>query len=151
MIERVSFNGTTFNQLPFKFEAGTPNIAGAIGLAAAVDYLTTLDRTAIEAHERAVIDYALARAADCKDIKVIGNPTQRVCLLSFLLEGSHPHDVGTLLDHQGIAVRTGHHCTQPVMDQFAIPGTVRASFSIYNTLEEVDRLFDGLDKVRTFL
>lgn len=151
MIESVSFDGTTYNQLPFKFEAGTPNIAGAIGLSAAIDYLNNLDRTAAEQHETDLLHYAHDKAAQVDGLKVIGQAQHKAGVLSFLIEGSHPADVGTLLDQQGIAVRTGNHCAQPIMDQYGIPGTVRASFSLYNTRAEVDRLFEALDKVKQFL
>jgi cysteine desulfurase/selenocysteine lyase len=151
MIESVSFSGTTYNQLPYKFEAGTPDIAGAIGLAAAIDYLQGLNRAAAAAHEGELLQHALSLAADLPGFKLIGRAQHKTSVLSFLLEGAHPADVGMLLDQQGIAVRTGHHCTQPIMDQLGIPGTVRASFSIYNTHDEVERLFDGLRKAQTFL
>lgn len=151
MIETVSFEASTWNQLPYKFEAGTPNIAGAIGLAAAIKWLDQQDRPALAAHEDALLAHATERALACDGLKIIGTATSKVSVLSFLLDGGHPADVGMLLDKQGIAVRTGHHCTMPLMDTLGIPGTVRASFSIYNTLEEVDRLFEGLEKVKTFL
>ncbi|MGI9284626.1 MAG: aminotransferase class V-fold PLP-dependent enzyme [Pseudomonadales bacterium] len=151
MIESVSFAGTTYNQLPYKFEAGTPDIAGAIGLAAAIDYLNALDRVAAAAHEVKLLDHALQLGEALPGFQLIGRAPDKTGVLSFLLEGGHPHDVGTLLDQQGVAVRTGHHCAQPIMDQLGIPGTVRASFSIYNTHEEVERLFTALKKVQTFL
>lgn len=151
MIEVVSFEKSTWNQLPYKFEAGTPNIAGAIGLGAAVEWLGSLDRTALHAHEQAVLHAAESRAAEFPGLKRIGTAPSKESVMSFLLDGAHPNDVGQLLDQQGIAVRTGHHCTMPLMDGFGIPGTVRASFSIYNTLEEVDALFTGLEKVKQFL
>ncbi len=151
MIESVSFEGTTYNQLPYKFEAGTPDIAGAVGLAAAIDYLGTLDRVAAAAHEMQLLEHSLSLAVDFPGFELIGKARDKTSVLSFLLQGTHPHDVGTLLDQQGIAVRTGHHCTQPIMDLLSIPGTVRASFSIYNTHQEVESLFAALHKVRTFL
>ncbi|MFY9180218.1 MAG: cysteine desulfurase [Venatoribacter sp.] len=151
MIERVSFAGTTFNGLPFKFEAGTPNIAGAIGLAAAMDYLNNLDRAAISEHEHRLIARAHELAKQIGGVQIIGEAANKASVFSFLLEGAHPADVGTLLDQQGIAVRTGHHCAMPIMDQFDIPGTARASFTFYNTLEEVDALFKGIEKAKTFL
>ncbi len=150
MIEHVSFSKTTYNGLPYKFEAGTPNIAGAIGLAAAVDYLHSLDRVALAAHEDALLAHANQRAAQIGGIRIIGNARHKASVFGFILEGTHPADVGTLLDQQGIAVRTGHHCAMPVMEQFKVPGTVRASFSFYNTLE-VDALFNGLEKAKLFL
>ena len=151
MIETVSFTGTTYNQLPYKFEAGTPDIAGAIGLAAAIDYLNNLDRTALAAHEDALLAYATEKAKAVPGLKIIGMAPSKVAVLGFVLEGTHPSDVGMLLDQQGIAVRTGHHCAQPLMQQYGIPGTVRASFSFYNTFEDVDRLFAALEKVRNML
>ncbi len=149
MIETVSFDGTTFAGLPFRFEAGTPNIAGAIGLGAAIDYVESLDRTAAAAHETALLGLALELADGMEGLRRIGTPVHAAGIFSFLLEGTHPSDVGLLLDQQGIAVRTGHHCAQPLMDRFGIPGTVRASFSIYNTVEDVHRLFEGLHKARS--
>ncbi|MCL5042904.1 MAG: cysteine desulfurase [Gammaproteobacteria bacterium] len=151
MIETVSFAGSTWNQLPWKFEAGTPDIAGVIGFGAAIDYVQALDRAAAEAHELDLLHYAESRAREVPGLRLIGTSADKVAVMSFLLEGAHPADVGTLLDQQGVAVRTGHHCAQPIMDQFAIPGTVRASFSIYNTRADVDRLFVALEKVRQFL
>lgn len=151
MIETVSFSGTTFNQLPYKFEAGTPDIAGAIGLAAAIDYLNTLDRTALAAHEDALLAYATEKALAVPGLKIIGTAKSKAAVLGFVIEGTHPSDIGMLLDQQGIAVRTGHHCAQPLMQQFGTQGTVRASFSFYNTFEEIDRLFVALDKVRQLL
>jgi cysteine desulfurase/selenocysteine lyase len=151
MIETVSFSGTTFNQLPYKFEAGTPDIAGAIGLAAAIDYLNTLDRTALAVHEDALLAYATEKALAVPGLKIIGTAKSKAAVLGFVIEGTHPSDIGMLLDQQGIAVRTGHHCAQPLMQQFGTQGTVRASFSFYNTFEEIDRLFVALDKVRQLL
>ncbi len=151
MIKTVSFDGTTFNDLPFKFEAGTPNIGGAIGLAAAADYLQGLDRAALAAHETALMQYAHDKAAAFEGLKRIGCANSIAGAFSFLLEGVHPADVGMLLDQQGIAVRTGDHCAQPIMKQFGIPGTVRASFALYNTTEDIDALFAGLEKAKTFL
>lgn len=151
MIETVSFSGTTFNQLPYKFEAGTPNIAGAIGLGAAIDYLNSIDRTAAAEHEQALLNYAEEKARATAGLKLVGTAAHKTSVMSFLLEGAHPADVGVLLDKQGIAVRTGNHCAQPIMDQYGIPGTVRASFSFYNTFAEVDRLFAAIEKAKTFL
>jgi cysteine desulfurase/selenocysteine lyase len=151
MIETVSFAGTTFNQLPYKFEAGTPDIAGAIGMGAAIDYLNAIDRVAAAEHEQALLNYAEEKARATPGLKLIGTAAHKTSVMSFLLEGAHPADVGVLLDKQGIAVRTGNHCAQPIMDQFGIPGTVRASFSFYNTFEEVDRLFAAIEKAKTFL
>lgn len=151
MIESVSFAGTTFNQLPYKFEAGTPDIAGVIGLGAAVDYLESLDRAGAARHEQALLAYAQKKALAVSGLRLIGTASHKASVLSFVLEGVHPADLGTLLDQQGIAVRTGNHCAQPIMDQYCIPGTVRASFSFYNTFEEIDRLFAALEKAKQFL
>ncbi len=148
MIETVSFAGTTFNTLPFKFEAGTPNIAGVIGLGAAIDYLGSIDREAAAAHEMALLDYTLEQAADIPAIRRIGEPQSAAGIFSFLLEGCHPSDLGMLLDQQGIAVRTGHHCAQPLMELYGVPGTARASYSIYNTRDDVDALFAGIRKAQ---
>ena len=151
MIEKVSFSGTTYQGLPFKFESGTPNISGAIGLNAALKYLMALDRDAIATHEDALLKHAHERATKCEGMKLIGTAENKAGVMSFLLDGAHPADIGMLLDQQGVAVRTGHHCAMPIMDQFEIPGTARASFSIYNTIEEVDALFDAIEKVKMFL
>lgn len=151
MIETVSFAGTTFNQLPYKFEAGTPDIAGAIGFGAAIDYLNSIDRKAAAAHEQALLAYAEEKARATSGIKLIGTSATKASVMSFILEGAHPADVGVLLDKQGIAVRTGNHCAQPIMDQYGIPGTVRASFCFYNTFAEVDSLFAAIEKAKTFL
>ncbi len=148
MIDQVGFPTTTFASLPFKFEAGTPNISGAIGLAAAVDYLGTIDRQAAAQHEAALLARTVELAAEVAGLRRVGSPAHAVGIFSFLLEGTHPSDVGMLLDQQGIAVRTGHHCTQPLMERLGIPGTVRASFSIYNTQEDVTRLFEGIHKAK---
>jgi len=151
MISRVTFARTTYNELPHKFEAGTPHIAGVIGLGAAVNYLNGLDREVLARHEDALLAYAQAQADEFEGLTRIGTAAHKAGVMSFLLQGGHPHDVGTLLDQQGIAVRTGHHCAMPIMDQYCIPGTVRASFSFYNTPQEVDALFHALRKVSTFL
>jgi len=148
MIERVAFPTTTFNVPPFKFEAGTPNIAGAIGLAAAIDYLGRLDRQAVMEHEAALLARTLELAEGVEGLRRVGTPAHSAGIFSFLLEGTHPSDVGMLLDQQGIAVRTGHHCAQPLMERLGIPGTVRASYSIYNTQEDVSRLFEGIHKAK---
>jgi cysteine desulfurase/selenocysteine lyase len=148
MIERVSFSGTTYNQLPYKFEAGTPPICEAIGLKAAIDYINTKDRTQIEAHEQALLSRAEELAKDLPGMRIIGTSNNKVPVMSFLIEGLHPSDIGTLLDQQGIGIRTGHHCAMPLMERFDIPGTARASFAFYNTLEEVDTLFTALAKIQ---
>ncbi len=147
MISSVTFEKTTYNILPYKFEAGTPNIAGAIGLGVAVDYMRSLGIENIEAHEDNLLSYATERLSAIPGLRVIGTAREKAAVLSFTLEGVHPHDVGTVLDREGVAVRTGHHCAQPVMDFFKIPATSRASFGLYNTREEVDVLAAGLGKV----
>jgi cysteine desulfurase/selenocysteine lyase len=149
MIETVSFEGTTFNTLPFKFEAGTPNIAGVIGLGAAIDYLNALDRQAAAAHEVALLEHTLELAKDIEGLRRVGSPNHAAGIFSFLLEGTHPSDLGMLLDQQGIAVRTGHHCAQPLMDFYGVPGTARASYSIYNTHADVEALFAGIRKAKS--
>lgn len=148
MIEKVSFKGTTYNQLPYKFEAGTPPICEAIGLKAAIDYLNQQDRQALESHEQALLKRAEELAKDIPGMRIIGTATNKVPVLSFLIEGLHPSDIGTLLDQQGIGIRTGHHCAMPLMEHFCIPGTARASFAFYNTLEEVEKLFAALAKIQ---
>ena len=151
MIESVSFEGTTYNQLPYKFEAGTPNIAGAIGLGAAIDYLSQFNRDALLEHETDLLHYAHQKAKEDSDLILVGNAEDKTGVMSFLMDGTHPSDIGMLLDQQGVAVRTGNHCAQPIMDQFGIPGTVRASFSFYNTRQDIDRLFEALTEVKQFL
>lgn len=146
MIDSCSFSGTTYNILPFKFEAGTPNIAGAIGFAAAVDYLNSIDRVAAQTHETALLAKATELAEAFDGLTIVGQANNKAGVLSFLLAGAHPADIGFMLDKQGIAIRTGNHCAQPIMDQFGIPGTARASFSIYNTEQEVEQLFAALNK-----
>ncbi len=148
MIDRVSFEGTTFNELPFKFEAGTPNIAGAIGLAAAIDYLDGIDRVAAAQHEQGLLEATLAGCEAIAGLRRIGSPTNCAGVFSFVMDGCHPSDVGMLLNEQGIAVRTGHHCAQPLMDRLGVPGTVRASFSMYNTEEDVRSLIAGIRRVQ---
>lgn len=151
MIETVTFEHSTWNQLPYKFEAGTPDIAGAIALGTALEWLAQQDRAALAAHEQALLKHATERAQQMGNIRLIGTAPNKVGVMSFLMKGAHPNDVGTLLDQQGIAVRTGHHCTMPLMQTLNIPGTVRASFAPYNTHDEVDALFVALDKVASFL
>ena len=148
MIDTVTFAGTSYAGLPFRFEAGTPHIAGAIGLAAAIDYLAGIDRIAAAAHEEALLAAALEGAAAIPGLTRVGAPGRCAGIFSFLLEGCHPSDVGMLLDEQGIAVRTGHHCAQPLMARFDVPGTVRASFSMYNTFDDVERLLDALQRAQ---
>jgi len=149
MIETVSFSGTTYNVLPFKFEAGTPDIAGVIGLAAAIKYLQGLDRDAAAVHEMMLLDYTLELAKDIEGLSRVGAPKQAAGIFSFLLDGTHPSDIGMLLDQQGIAVRTGHHCAQPLMARFGVPGTARASYTIYNTRGDVEALFAGIRKAKS--
>jgi cysteine desulfurase/selenocysteine lyase len=151
MIKTVTFEKTTYNELPFKFEAGTPDMSGAIGLGAALDYVNSIGIGRIQQAEAALMGYALDVLSAVPSLRFIGEARHRAGAISFLLGNHHPFDVGELLDKQGIAVRTGHHCTQPVMDRLGIPGTVRASFSIYNTPEEVDRLAAGLVKAGKIL
>jgi cysteine desulfurase/selenocysteine lyase len=151
MIESVSFAGTTYNQLPYKFEAGTPNIAGAIGLAAAVDFLRSFDRVQADLHEQQLLNSAQQQLQALGGYPLVGASANRAAVLSFTCDFAHPQDVGMILDQQGVAVRTGNHCAQPIMDQFGIPGTVRASFSLYNTAGDVDKLMAALSKAKMFL
>ncbi|MFZ2507277.1 MAG: aminotransferase class V-fold PLP-dependent enzyme, partial [Steroidobacteraceae bacterium] len=144
MILSVSFAGTTYNHLPHRFEAGTPNIAGAVGLGAAIDYLEAIGMEHIGAHERDLLGYATARLSDIPGLEIIGTAPDKSSVVSFTIPGIHPHDLGTVLDSQGIAVRTGHHCAMPVMEFFGVPATTRASFGIYNTRAEIDALHDAL-------
>ena len=146
MILSVSFEKTEYNVLPYKFEAGTPHIAGVIGLGAAVDYLEALGPAAVAAHEDRLLAYAVERLARTPGVRFIGTPERRASLVSFVLDGVHAHDVGTILDQEGVAVRAGHHCAMPVMERYRVPATVRASFACYNTETEVDALADGLEK-----
>ena len=150
MIASVTFEKTLYNHVPYKFEAGTPNMAGVVGLGAAIDYLATFDREAALAHEDAVLAYATEQVRQMPGARIIGEARHKTGVLSFLLEGVHPHDAGTILDQQGVAVRTGQHCAQPVMDRYCIPATIRASLGIYNTHEDIDALVSGLNKVREY-
>lgn len=147
MIASVTFENTVYNHLPYKFEAGTPNIAGAIGLGAALQYLQRLDWTAIQSHEHDLLEYGTRRLADVPGLRLIGTAEQKTAILSFILDDVHPHDIGTILDQQGIAIRTGHHCAQPLMDRFAVPATARASLALYNTRQDLDALVDALHEV----
>ncbi|MEJ2505324.1 MAG: cysteine desulfurase [Ignavibacteriaceae bacterium] len=147
MISKVTFEKTTYNELPHKFEAGTPNIAGAIGLGEAIDYVSRIGIGNISLHEKELLDYATEAVQSVPGLKIIGTASEKVSVLSFVLDDVHPHDIGTFLDFEGIAIRTGHHCTQPVMDRFKIPATSRASFAMYNTTEEIDVLVNGLNKI----
>ena len=140
MIRTVSFEGTTYADPPNRFEAGTPNIEGAAGLAAALDYLSALDRRAVAAHEHALVEHASEALGALPGVRLIGTAPEREAIVSFTVEGIHPHDVGTILDGRGVAVRAGHHCAQPVMKRFGVPATARASFALYNTHAEVEAL-----------
>ena len=148
MIRKVTFQGTTYNDLPYKFEAGTPDYVGSIALGVALDYVRGIGMEQIAAYESELCSYALKRLADIPGMRFIGNSPYRSGVISFLVGQIHPSDMGTLLDRLGIAVRTGHHCAEPLMDRFGIPGTVRASFSFYNTRSEIDTLFEGIERVR---
>ena len=148
MIRTVSMSGATYNDLPYKFEAGTPHIAGVIALGAAVDYVNRLDFAQAARHETALLDYANEQAAEIKGLRLIGTAEAKTSILSFTLEGIHPHDIGTILDDEGIAIRAGHHCAMPVMERFGIPATARASFAFYNSHAEVDALMRALDKCK---
>ena len=151
MVERVRIEATTYAALPFKFEAGTPNVAGAIGLAAAVDYLDALDWAGLQAAEAELLRYATSTLQQIEKLRIVGVAPRKGPVLSFLVDGAHPHDVGTLLDQQGVAVRTGHHCAMPLMDRLGVPGTVRASFALYNDAADVDRLAEAVRKACAML
>lgn len=146
MIKTVTFEKTTYNELPHKFEAGTPNIAGGIGLGVAIDYIQSVGFDFIQEQEKELLEYATQELLKIDGLKIIGEAANKTCVISFIVEGVHPFDLGTIVDKMGVAVRTGHHCTQPLMDFFEIPGTTRASFSFYNTLEEVDLLVEALNR-----
>jgi len=148
MISSVSFEKTTYNRIPFRFEAGTPNIAGSVGLGATVDYLTEIGMDRIGAYEEELLDYGTEALRGIPGLKIVGEASHKASVLSFVLDGIHPHDIGTILDQQGIAIRTGHHCAQPVMDRFGVPATARASLALYNTRADIDRLVEGLHGVR---
>jgi len=148
MISSVTFEKTVYNKVPYKFEAGTPHMAGAVGLRAAIEYLDKLGLDAIAAYEHALLSYATDRVSALPGVRLIGTARQRAGVLSFVMDGVHPHDIGTILDQEGIAIRTGHHCAQPVMKRFGVDATARASISFYNTKEEIDRLVGGIEKVR---
>jgi cysteine desulfurase / selenocysteine lyase len=147
MISSVTFEESKWNVLPYKFEAGTPHIEGAVALGAAVDYISAIGMTRIEAHERELLAYGTESLRTVPGLTLVGTAPKKASILSFVMEGVHPHDVGTIVDRQGVAIRTGHHCAQPVMDRFGIPGTARASLALYNTREEIDRLVDALRQV----
>jgi cysteine desulfurase / selenocysteine lyase len=148
MIRTVTLTGSTWNEIPYKFEAGTPDIAGAVGLGAALEWLLALDARAVRAHEETVVAHAVERLSETPGVRLVGRASERAGAVSFVLEGVHPHDVGTVLDQEGVAIRTGHHCAQPVMERFAVPATARASFALYNTEDEVDVLVRALERVR---
>jgi len=147
MIRSVTFQETLYNDLPYKFEAGTPNIAGAIGLGVAIDYVSNIGLDRISAWEHELLEYGTECLSSIEGLRLIGTAENKAAILSFVMDKAHPHDIGTILDSQGIAVRTGHHCAQPLMDRFGIPATARASLSFYNTKEEVDILVKGIDRV----
>jgi cysteine desulfurase/selenocysteine lyase len=148
MIRSVTFEKTEYNDLPYKFEAGTPNIAGAIGFGAAIDYVEGVGIGAIAAYEDALLDYATRRVEAIPGLRIVGTAAHKAAIVSFTLAGVHAHDVGTILDNEGIAVRAGHHCAMPVMERFGISGTARASFALYNTIEEIDALATGIERVQ---
>jgi len=148
MILEVSFDGTTFNELPYKFEAGTPNISGVVGLGAAVDYLQSVGLPNIEKHEQQLLEYMTARLEEVDGIRLIGTAADKASVQSFMVDDIHPHDLGTILDHQGVAIRNGHHCAMPVMDFFDVPGTARASLALYNNADDIDRLVAAIIKAR---
>ncbi len=148
MILEVHLDRTVYNELPYKFEAGTPNVSGVVGFGAAVDFLEGIGLDRVAAHEAELLDYLTSRLGELDDVRLIGTAEHKASVQSFMLGDVHPHDVGTILDHQGVAIRTGHHCAMPVMDRFGVPGTARASLGVYNTTADVDRLVDALDKAR---
>ena len=148
MISSVTFERSAWNVLPYKFEAGTPHIAGAIALHAALDYLTSAGLDAVSAYERQLLDYGTAALQDVPGLRIIGTAPEKASILSFVMDGVHPHDIGTIVDREGVAIRTGHHCAQPVMERFGVPATARASLAMYNTREELDVLVRALHRVR---
>ena len=151
MIKNVTFEKTTYNDLPYKFEAGTPNIADVIAFKEAIAFIQDIGKETIGAYEQDLSQYATKKLSALPWVKLVGTSPQKVSLQSFIIEGIHPFDIGQMLDARGIAVRTGHHCTQPLMDGFGIEGTVRASFAIYNTKEEIDLLVESLDRIIKFM
>ncbi|HLW13332.1 MAG TPA: aminotransferase class V-fold PLP-dependent enzyme, partial [Casimicrobiaceae bacterium] len=148
MIRSVTFEKTEYNDLPYKFEAGTPNIAGAIGMGAALDFVSSIGIGAIAVHELDLLAYATAQVSAIPGLRIIGTAKEKAAIVSFTLDGVHAHDIGTILDHEGVAIRAGHHCAMPVMERFGVAGTARASFALYNTREEVDALVAGIHRVR---
>ncbi len=151
MIKSVTFEKTIYNDLPYRFEAGTPNIAGGIGLGAAIDYMNGMDLAAVAAYEHELLEYGTKKLSEVPGLKIIGTAKEKASVISFVLEGIHPHDIGTILDYEGIAIRTGHHCAQPVMQRYGIPATARVSFAFYNTKDEVDVLVKAIKKVKEVL
>ena len=151
MIEHVSIDATTYNQLPYKFEAGTPNIAGAVGFGAAIDYLRGLPCQQLRRREQALVELALSRLKQVPGVRIVGEPRRRSSIISFLIDGGHAHDFGTLLDQQGVAVRTGHHCAMPLMERLGVSGTIRASFALYNSEADAGRLIAGVEKAMEFI
>jgi cysteine desulfurase/selenocysteine lyase len=151
MIKTVSFKGTTYAEIPFKYEAGTPNIEGAIGLGVALNYMNDIGLDKIYAYENSLLQYATEQLQALGDIHFYGTAQHKASVISFIPKGTHPYVVGVLLDKMGVAVRTGHHCTQPIMERFEIPGTVRASFAFYNTVEEIDIFIEALKKACSML
>lgn len=151
MIKSVTFEKTTYNDLPHKFEAGTPNIAGGIGLGAAIDFMESIGIDAIAEYENDLLEYATTLLSSIEGLNIIGTAKDKASVISFLVDGTHPYDLGTLLDQMGIAIRTGHHCTEPLMNRFEIPGTARASFAFYNTTEEIDYLYESLNRAINML
>ncbi len=147
MIRQVTFEKSEYNAIPYKFEAGTPSIADTIGFGAALDYLDGIGMQAIAEYEQRLLKYATEKAQQISGLKLVGTAANKGAILSFVLDKVHPHDIGTVLDHLGIAVRAGHHCAMPVMDFFEVSATARASFAMYNTIEEIDALMDGLEEV----
>jgi len=148
MILKVTFEQSTWNDVPAKFEAGTPHIAGAVGLGAAVDYLSSFDPVEMVSHEKQVLDYATGKLEEIDGLRIIGTAGNKAGVISFIIDDIHPHDLGTVIDHHGIALRTGHHCAMPVMQFFGVPATARVSFGLYNTRQEVDALIEALHSTR---
>jgi cysteine desulfurase/selenocysteine lyase len=148
MIRSVTFEKTTYNDLPYKFEAGTPDIAGVIGLGAAIDYLDQIGMDAVAAHEHDLLEYGTRALESISGLRLIGTARKKAGVLSFVIDGVHPHDAGTILDREGVAVRAGHHCAQPVMDRFGVSATTRASLAFYNTKKDIDALVAGIQKVK---
>lgn len=151
MIKNVSFEKTTYNDIPYKFEAGTPNIGDVIGFQKAIEFVNEIGKPNMAAYETELLTYATEKVGEIKDVRLIGTAKEKVSVLSFIIDGIHPFDIGQMLDARGIAVRTGHHCTEPLMDRFGIEGTVRASFAVYNTKEEIDKMVEGLDRIVRFM